>query len=515
MKAFPFKDAMDPYDPLSVKPRAEGLVNAWTEDYRQGLLNQATEHYRQSNYKAALASLNEAIQSYDEPPLGAYNVRAATHMKLGNLSDALKDAGRMIRKYESHPTGYLRLAQVLKMQGRPADALRIYEKGLLRVPPTVPQFQDIQDSRDRLSSTLAPKKLLDPLKSLPEELALEIMGRFHFRDIVRASQSYDSLRELSIGADSAQTVVVSHGFSKANLRRFEASPNVNFNFETACQLLDQCPLLECAIFDSFTRFSGLGPSPNQFGTFATLRRLHICCPGEPVPLYDHLIKRIPNIQDLSLERCRYAALSPNQVGLSELHQLETLRLFDSVISGNLKLPTSLKSISLEHSVGEATILGQLRVHVPELKRINLSRYVHRAGPMTIQALLGASTANVEYLNLSYMSADQQYMADVFRGQVVANVEALGLAGLPVSDDNLAYLGSVASRLKRINLSSTLVSGVGVKALVNGCKDTLTWIKLDNCRKVSPDAIEWARSCGIDVSYYFRDGLAGGRAVRDI
>lgn len=59
MKAFPFKDAMDPYDPLSVKPRAEGLVNAWTEDYRQGLLNQATEHYRQSNYKAALASLNE------------------------------------------------------------------------------------------------------------------------------------------------------------------------------------------------------------------------------------------------------------------------------------------------------------------------------------------------------------------------------------------------------------------------------------------------------------------------
>lgn len=59
MKAFPFKAVMDPDDPLSVKPRAEGLVNAWTEDYRQGLLNQATEHYHQSNYKAALASLNE------------------------------------------------------------------------------------------------------------------------------------------------------------------------------------------------------------------------------------------------------------------------------------------------------------------------------------------------------------------------------------------------------------------------------------------------------------------------
>lgn len=333
--------------------------------------------------------------------------------------------------------------------------------------------------------------------------------------ISHSHQLYDSLRELIIGADSAQTVVMSHGFSKANLRRFEASPNVNFNFETACQLLDECPLLECAIFGSFTRFSGLGPDLHHFGTFDTLRRLHICCPGEPVPLYDHLIKRIPNIQNLSLERCRYAELVPNQLSLSELYQLETLRLLDSAIFGNLQLPTSLKSISLEHSVCEATVSGQQRVHVPELKWINLSRYVHRSGPMNIRALLGASRGNVEHLNLSYMSADQQYMADVFREQVVAKVEALGLAGLPVSDDNLAYLGSVATKLKHLNLSSTSVSGVGVKALVNGCKDTLTWIKLDNCRNVSPDAIEWARSCGIEVSYYFRDGLAGGRAVRDI
>ena len=59
MKAFPFKDAMDPDDPMSIKPRAEGLVNAWTEDYCQGLLNQATEYHHEGNYKAAIASLNE------------------------------------------------------------------------------------------------------------------------------------------------------------------------------------------------------------------------------------------------------------------------------------------------------------------------------------------------------------------------------------------------------------------------------------------------------------------------
>ena len=46
----------------------------------------------------------QAIPLYDDPPLSAYNVRAATHVKLGNLSDALKDTGRMVRKFESHPT---------------------------------------------------------------------------------------------------------------------------------------------------------------------------------------------------------------------------------------------------------------------------------------------------------------------------------------------------------------------------------------------------------------------------
>ena len=308
---------------------------------------------------------------------------------------------------------------------------------------------------------------------------------------------------------------MSSGFSKANVRGFEASPNVNFDFETVYRLLNECPVLEYAIFGSVTRFSGLHRGLQHIGTFNTLRGLHCSCAGALVQLDHELIKRIPNVQNLGLERFEYDEHVHNQVGLSELHQLETLRLFDSEIFGNLKMPTSLKSISLERSVCEATVSGQQRVHVPELKWINLSRNVHRAGPMNIQALLSASRGNVEHLNLNYMSADRQYMADVFREQVVAKVEALGLAGLPVSDDNLANLGSFASRLKRINLSSTSVSGVGVKALVNGCKDTLTWIKLDNCRNVSPDAIDWARSCGIEVSYYFRDTLAGGRAVRDI
>ena len=50
-----------------------------------------------------------------------------------------------------------------------------------RVPD---KTKNIQASRDSLSSILAPKKLLDPLERLPKELALELMGRFLFRDIV-------------------------------------------------------------------------------------------------------------------------------------------------------------------------------------------------------------------------------------------------------------------------------------------------------------------------------------------
>ena len=334
--------------------------------------------------------------------------------------------------------------------------------------------------------------------------------------ISHSALSYGQVEELIIGADSAREALVS--FPIANLRKFEASSKVRFDFVRAYEILDRCPLLESAIFGSVTAVSGLHARPPRAKTFDTLQRLHISCPngkeGSPdAALSGQMTRLFPNLQTLSLENFRYGQLGPIENGLSKLHQLETLRLLNSEIYGDLKLPASLKSISLERSECAANVTNPHSSQIPELTTISLCRYVHRSGPMSIRALLASSSGNLEMLNLSHMSADRSYMSAVFQEPVLRNVEALGLAELHVTDDNLAYLASVASRLKYINLSSTSVSGVGVKALVNGCKDTLTWIKLENCSKVSADAIEWARSLGIEVSYNFSDLLAGGRTIR--
>ena len=49
----------------------------------------------------------------------------------------------------------------------------------------------------------------------------------------------------------------------------------------------------------------------------------------------------------------------------------------------------------------------------------------------------------------------------------------------------------------LDLSSSKITGVTVKGLVKGCSHLQT-LKLNDCTEVWPDAIQWARSKGINV-----------------
>jgi F-box/TPR repeat protein Pof3 len=53
-------------------------------------------------------------------------------------------------------------------------------------------------------------------------------------------------------------------------------------------------------------------------------------------------------------------------------------------------------------------------------------------------------------------------------------------------------------LRRIDLSSTWVTGVGVRSLVQGLKGKLERLDVSQCRHLGQDAVEWARSQGIEV-----------------
>ena len=74
----------------------------------------------------------------------------------------------------------------------------------------------------------------------------------------------------------------------------------------------------------------------------------------------------------------------------------------------------------------------------------------------------------------------------------------------VNDDVAEKLALHLPSLTTLDLSHTRVTGIGVKALVEKPGSKLKLLNLNHCRDVGRDAVEYARSRGINVSHRFPD-----------
>lgn len=80
-----------------------------------------------------------------------------------------------------------------------------------------------------------------------------------------------------------------------------------------------------------------------------------------------------------------------------------------------------------------------------------------------------------------------------------SVEELSLALLHLKDDRAMDIVELYPNLRRLDMSGTKITGVAVKDFV---KRGIIKMKLDECDSISPDAVEWARGKGIEISYNF-------------
>ena len=91
---------------------------------------------------------------------------------------------------------------------------------------------------------------------------------------------------------------------------------------------------------------------------------------------------------------------------------------------------------------------------------------------------------------------------------------LGFADCVGFDDRVveAIVSAKLKTLRTVDFSGTDVTGVGVKQVVSSLNpDTLI---LNECRNLSSDAVDWARSKGLSVKYRMTSNAsAGGRKVR--
>lgn len=90
------------------------------------------------------------------------------------------------------------------------------------------------------------------------------------------------------------------------------------------------------------------------------------------------------------------------------------------------------------------------------------------------------------------------------------LDELSLKGLQVSESRILEIVALYPKLQKIDVSSTKVSGVAVKHFM---KLGINWIGLNECNNVGADAVDYARSQGVEVEFKF-PSRAKGKSFRD-
>lgn len=79
------------------------------------------------------------------------------------------------------------------------------------------------------------------------------------------------------------------------------------------------------------------------------------------------------------------------------------------------------------------------------------------------------------------------------------VEDLSLVAMNLNDRCALEVVDLYPNLKRLDMSSTKITGVAVKAFV---KMGIRWLKINDCEMIGIDAVEWARGKDIEVIHNF-------------
>ncbi|KAK3044755.1 hypothetical protein LTS18_000445, partial [Coniosporium uncinatum] len=133
------------------------------------------KHYKEKQYQKARDAFTLGIESANSPDIGLLDNRAASHEKLGELNDALRDARTMIKSNRKDVRGYLRTGKILQKMEKAESALQIYQLGLRTVPTGDTDFSLLRGATDKLSRQLSPPKSVDPFLVLPAELVEMIL----------------------------------------------------------------------------------------------------------------------------------------------------------------------------------------------------------------------------------------------------------------------------------------------------------------------------------------------------
>ena len=226
----------------------------------------------------------------------------------------------------------------------------------------------------------------------------------------------------------------------------------------------------------------------------------------------------PNLQVLRLTGWKRHDPYNDLHEFTKLTHLVTLDLHETQLLSFPKLPPSLCSLDMSsmYDVCSPAVASQINIDkclLPNLESLELN-WCPNLRPTMFLKLLEQSTGKVKRLGIQHCQhIDQTEIKLALAKGYLDRAVDLNLAGLIIDDDLIGLLAQDLSHLRRLDLSNTRVTGIGVKALVTKPEGRLDWLGLNNCTSVSIDAVELARSIGITVNYRNADNLKFAKKVR--
>lgn len=228
---------------------------------------------------------------------------------------------------------------------------------------------------------------------------------------------------------------------------------------------------------------------------------------------------LDQILDIS-ELCLPAGVSETEFpesGFSRLLNLRLLKLCRTQLPVLPKLPSTIQHL---HLIGTSIPFAWLESRqsfedytLHELKTLDLSHNQLLTYP-ALQILLNPSKGKVTELDLSCCGQiDKAAIHGLITNGYLGGIVNLRWSHSEVDDSIAEALAASCPHLKRLNISYTKITGVGVKSLVQKPQGMIEELCLNNCAGVSIDAVTYAKAKGISVSFRFPDSVKYGKRIR--
>ena len=216
-----------------------------------------------------------------------------------------------------------------------------------------------------------------------------------------------------------------------------------------------------------------------------------------------MVTKAPNIVELDLTNWPGSELF-------DFRALKYLEILDLGVGGASQfplLPPSIRNLSVASNLRSEDFADS---HLPNIESLT----VYTGFPFEatgLLSLLGPSKGKLKELHLTarFFGA-RGYGSRVFQRLIdeglLSEMITLSAINTGLDDEVVVLIANNLPRLRILSLEGSLITGVGVKALVLKPGDKLEMLDVRKCDHLSHDAVEWARSKGVHVLSGFSDNL---------